>query len=210
MRSSAFGTIITLVFLSTLLFNGAVTAQTRDPAELVAAYVRERQSQQGHSAAYRDLVHVLTHHNDYPAASLEKLLNGLEQVALTGEPPRLRAEAALALAIPGKRQGSHPIPTFSRLERVYHRSTDPLVRSVVVRAMGDLAETPAAASFLERVAKQESADFPHAQKRAVLSLLKLDDQGRAVLKRLHETNAVRNPEAKLTLVYLAKQNYRSR
>lgn len=210
MLSSSCGTITSLVFLCTVLFSGSVTAQARDPAELVSAYVREHQSHQPHSGAFRDLVHILTHHNDYPAASLEKLLTGLEQVALTGEPQRLRAEAALALAIPGKRRGAHPIGTFPRLQRVYHRSTDPLVRSVVVRAIGDLADTRAAASFLERIAKQESADFPHAQKRAVLSLLKLDDQGRAVLKRLHETNAVRNPEAKLTLTYLAKQDYRYR
>jgi hypothetical protein len=208
MLSSSSRTITSLVSLCTLLVSGSVTAQTRDPDGLVAAYVREYQSQRAHSAAYRDLVQVLTHHSDYPVADLEKLLQGLEQVVVTGEPQRLRAEAALALAIPGKRGSVRPIDTFPRLERVYRRSTDPLVRSVLVRAMGDLAETPQAALFLERIAKQETADFPEAQKRALVSLLKMDDEGRTVLKRLHEANAVRDPTGKQMLADLAKQGYR--
>jgi len=209
MRSSSYGTVSSLAFLCALLSTGSVAAQTRDPGELVAAYVREYQPQQAHSAAFLDLVHVLTN-PDYPAASLEKLLNGLEQVALSSEPQRLRAQAALALAIPGKRRTAHPTGTFSRLERVYGRSADPLVRSAIVRAMGELAETRAPVLFLERVAKQESSDFPDSQQRALTSLLKLDEEGRSVLKRLHETNAVRNPKAKQNLAYLAKQGYRSR
>lgn len=209
MLLSSRGTITSVVFLCTLVSSSAI-AQTRDPGELVAAYVREHQSHQARSAAFGHLVHVLTHHADYPPADLEKLLGGLEQVALTGEPQRLRAEAALALAIPGSRGAIHPIGTFPRLGRVYRQSTDPLVRSALVRAMGDLAERGEAVLFLERVAKQEPADFPDAQKRAIASLLKMDAEGRAVLKRLHETNAVRNPDAKLTLAYLAKQGYRPR
>jgi hypothetical protein len=210
MLLSSRGTITSVAFLCTTLVSSSVVAQTRDPGKLVAAYVREHQSDQGRSAAFYHLVRILTHHADYPPADLEKLLGGLEQVALTGEPQRLRAEAALALAIPGKRGSVHPIGTFPRLERVYRRSTDPLVRSALVGAMGDLAERREAALFLERIAKQEPADFSDSQKRALTSLLKLDDEGRTVLKRLHETNAVRNPEAKLTLAYLAKKGYRSR
>jgi hypothetical protein len=68
-------------------------------------------------------------------------------------------------------------------------------------------ETRQAALFLERVAKQDRADFPDSQQRTLTSLLRLDDEGRTVLRRLHETNAVPNPQAKLTLEQLAKQGY---
>lgn len=208
MLSSSYGTVTSLAFFCALFSTEPVAAQTRDPGELVAAYVREYQPQQARSPAFRELVHVLTS-SDYPPASLEKLQNGLEQVALSSEPQRLRAQAALALAIPGKRRTAHPTGTFSRLERIYGRSADPLVRSAIVRAMSELAETREPVLFLERIAKQESADFPDSQQRALTSLLKLDEEGRAVLKRLHATNAVRNPKAKQALVYLAKQGYRS-
>jgi hypothetical protein len=210
MLSSCCSTLTNVVFLCSVLVSSSATAQTRDPDELVAAYVREHQSHQGHSAAFHELIHVLTNHADYPPADLEKLLGGLEQVALTGEPERLRAEAALALAIPGSKRAVHPIGTFPRLERVYRRSTDPLVRSALIRAMGDLADRREGALFLERIAKQEPADFPDAQKEALTSLLKMNGEGRTVLKRLHETNAVRDPKAKQTLTYLAKQGFRPR
>ena len=58
--SSSYGTVTSLAFLCALLSKGSVAAQTRDPGELVAAYVREYQPQQPRSAGFRDLVHVLT------------------------------------------------------------------------------------------------------------------------------------------------------
>ena len=201
-------TVAGVVFLCALLLSSAAWAQVRDPDELVAAYVREYQANKGHSSAFQDLVQVLTHHTDYPASDLKKLLDALERVALTAEPQRLRAEATVALSIPGKRQAANPVTTFPRLQRVYRGSTDPVVRSVVVQALGDLAERRDGALFLESIAKQERADFPDAQKQALTSLMDMDEEGRSVLKRLHDTNAVRDPEAKQTLVFLAKQGYR--
>jgi HEAT repeat protein len=182
---------------------------TRDPAELLAAYVRERQTPNAKPSASLDLTHVLTYHSDYPTADVQSLLQGLEQLALTATPPRLRAEAAFRLSIPGSHRTSRPLPgMFARLERVYRASSDPLVRSVVVDAMGDLADRREAVAFLEQVAAQHPPAFAGAAGRAMASLLTMGDEGRAGLKRLHETGAVRDPEAKGDLATLAKHGYR--
>jgi hypothetical protein len=201
--------IASVVFLCTVLRVTIATAQSRDPDELLAAYVSEWQTPNVPSSAHRDLIHALNNHGDYPPADLETLLRGLEHLALAGTSPRFRAEAALALAIPGSRRAVHPIrKTFARLGRVYRRSSDPLVRSVLIAAMGNLVDPSEAAISLERVAKQDPADFAGAQGKAVQSLLRMGEEGRVVLKRLHETGAVRDPETKLTLAYLAKNGFR--
>jgi hypothetical protein len=41
--------------------------------------------------AGRDIAHVLTYPEDYPAADLEAFQQGLERLALTGSPARVRA-----------------------------------------------------------------------------------------------------------------------
>jgi hypothetical protein len=201
-----------VAFLCCVLAVAPATAQMRSPADLLAAYVGERQtpmSKPGTTRASNELIHVLTSPTDYRAGDMESLVRGLEQLALTGSPPRLRAEAAFALSIPGSRGAAQSISgTFARLKRVYDSSSDPLVRSVLVGVMGDLTDQRQAALFLERIAKQERADFPESQRRALESLMRMDEEGCAVLKRLHESGAVRDPEAKLTLAYLAKQGSR--
>jgi hypothetical protein len=202
--------IASAVCLCAVLGVGPATAQTRrPPSELLAAYVHERQTPNAESGVSRELVHALTNYGDYPAADLESLMRGLEELAVTGNPPRLRADAAFRLSIPGSKRAVHPIPgVFARLERVYRRSTDPLTRSVLITVMRQSTERQNAAKFLERIAKQEPADFSEAQYKAIQSLRRLDEEGRVVLKRLHETKAVREPKAKLTLAILAKEGFR--
>lgn len=185
---------------------------TRTPDELLAAFAREYQTSSGptHGAAF-DVAHVLTYPRDYPAADLKIFLRGLEQLALTGDSSRLRVSATFNLSLPGSLRKPHPVMgTMARLERIYERSNDPAVRGMVVVAMSDLAERQKALVFLERIARQgpEGADFPAAPSRALGSLVAMGDEGRAVLKRLHETAAVRDPEAKLELATLSKQDFR--
>lgn len=196
--------------LCAVLSVGPATAQTRRaPSELLAAYVNEHQAPYSESGVSRELVHALSNYGDYPAADLESLMRGLEELAVTGNPPRLRADAAIRLSIPGSKRAVHPIPgIFARLERVYRRSTDPLTRSVLISVMGESTERQSAAEFLERIAKQEPADFAESQYKAIQSLRRLDEEGRVVLKRLHETQVVREPKAKLTLAILAKEGFR--
>jgi hypothetical protein len=203
-RSSIAGALC----LHAVLSIAPVTAQTRRPSELLADYVREHETSNAPSGASRELIHALTYPGDYPAADLESLMRGLEELAVTGSTPRLRAQAAFSLALPGSKHAVHAVPgTFVRLERVYRRSTDPVTRSLLIDVMGDLTEQREAAAFLERLAKQERADFAEAQYKAIQSLRRLDEEGRAVLKKLHDTGAVTEAKAKLTLAALAKEGF---
>jgi hypothetical protein len=203
-----------VVFLFVLFGAAPAAAQTRyhvtrPPDELFAAFVRERQALDDRTHASLELTHVLTYHTDYPPAEVEMLLRELENFALTGTPQWLRGEAALRLSLVGSTRVPRPTAgIFVRLDRVYRGTSDPTVRSAVVKAMGGLTERRQAAGFLERIAKQEPADFAESQRRALESLMRLGPEGQTVLKRLHETGAVRDPEAKVALKYLAKEGYR--
>jgi hypothetical protein len=182
---------------------------TRAPAQLFAAFVQERQSLNDQTNASLDLTHILTHRSDYPPQDVEYLLRELEEFSLTGKPEWLRSETVLRLSLPGSNRSTNPAAgTFTRLERVYQRSNDPLVKRSVVGAMGTIVESQQACAFLERVATKEPADFGGAASKAMTSLLIQGEQGRAVLKRLHESGAVRDPKAKHGLAVLAKNGYR--
>jgi hypothetical protein len=202
------------VFLFAMFGVAPATAQTRyhvtrDPAELFAAFVRERQALDDRTHASLELTHVLTYHTDYPPADVETLLRELENFALTGTPQWLRGETVLRLSLIGSSRVPRPTAgIFVRLDRVYRGTSDATVRSAVVKAMGGLTERRQAAGFLERIAKQEPADFAESQRRALESLMRLGTEGQTSLKRLHDTDAVRDPKAKVALKQLAKEGYR--
>jgi hypothetical protein len=215
MPSFSLYNIVSVTLLCATVIVGSATAQTktryhvaRKPSELFAAFIRERQALNDQTNAGLDLTHVLTYHAQYPPEDVEYLLRELEHFALNGEPQWLRAEAVSKIALPGSNRSAHPTAgTFVRLERVYQRSSDPLVKTAVVSAMGRLTETRQAIAFLERVAMHEPGTFPQAGK-GLAALLTMGDQGRLVLKRLHESGAVRDPRAKRDLALLAKRDYR--
>lgn len=197
-----------------LLSASATAAQTRhhvtrSPTELFATFVRERQSLSDQTGASIELTHVLLYHYEYPAQTVEYLLRELEQLARTGTPDWLRSEAVTRLASPGSKRAPKPMMgTYARLERIYQRSSEADVKRAVVDAMGALDDSQSACAFLERVATKESADFPGAAGLAVSSLVIQGDHGRTVLKRLYETEAVRDPRAKERLAILARRDYR--
>jgi hypothetical protein len=203
---------LSVAFLCAVSSVTPALAQRRDPSELVAAYVRERQTvPPAQSKAFRDLVHILSNHGDYSPQDLETVSRDLEEVALTGTPARLRGEAASALGIPGSIHAVRPIKgTFPRLERVYRGSTDPVVRAVVILGMGrlsDQADRREAAAFLEWVAARNDRGFATDPERAIQALSRLGEEGRAALRRLHQGNAVSRPEAKSLLDVLAKYDF---
>lgn len=213
MRSFARLIVAAVGLVCSVLGAGPAAAQephrvTRRPAELFTAYVRERQALANKTNASVDLAMVLTHPSEYPRGDLEWLLRELESFALSGQPDWLRAEAVLQLAVPGSTRAVRPVAgSYARLDRVYRRSNDPLVKTSVVTAMGTLTERREAIAFLERVARHEAGTFPSAGK-ALASLLTMGDEGRVVLKRLHETGAVRDPAAKRDLAVLAQRDFR--
>lgn len=183
---------------------------TRTPAQILAEYRQEGRNPNGLGAASADVTHLLVHHSEYNASEVRLLLDGLEQVALSSEPSWLRADAALRIAIPGSRHDSQPLPTiFERLKRVYQRSNDPLVRLAAVGTMANLDERQAAIPFLVEVASsQDSVDSGGLAGKALTALMLMGDEGRAALKRLHDSRAVQAPELVLSLEVAAKNNYR--
>jgi hypothetical protein len=216
MRASPYFVVPVILFLGSSAFRVAPAAAqkpvhvTRAPAELFAAYIREGRALNDQTNAALDLTHILTHQNEYPPENVQWLLRELEQFALAGTPTWVRADCAQHLALPGSNRARHPTPgTFIRLERVYRTSSDSLVKSVIVGAMATLIETDKASGFLARVAAQEKEDFPESARKALVSLTLMGDEGRAVLRRLHETGAVRESQAKLALQYLARSGFRS-
>lgn len=186
---------------------------TRTPSELLTAYVREYQIPRANfsSSAFHDLIRILGHPSDYAAADIETLQAGLEHLALTGHPPRLRAESVLLLGFPGSYRVAQPRPqTYSHLTRIYLGSQDPLVRMMVINAVGDLAARSRAAAFLERVAARDPLRYVTEPDAAISSLLMMGEEGLAVLKRLHETGAVQHAEARYRLAVLARLGYLSK
>ena len=199
---------LSAAFVSVLLGATTALAQKRAPAQLLAAYVQEREIPRGQSRGLSELVQAVTNApGDYPAADLESLLRGLEDVALTGTPSRFRAEAASLLTYPSSTRAVHPLRgRFRRLATVYSESTDPLVRIVLLRQMGDQIDRGEAAAFLESVASHSELE---AEARSAIDALSgLGEEGRTVLKRLYDTNAFRNRESKAMLEVLAKYDFR--
>ncbi|HSF30848.1 MAG TPA: hypothetical protein VLK82_10310 [Candidatus Tectomicrobia bacterium] len=114
------------------------------------------------------------------------------------------------MAIPGRGKLAHSLPgVFARLKLVYDQTDEPSVRLAVVGVMARLNERRAATPFLEMVASsQDSLDSGGLAGKALTALMLMDDEGRAALKRLHDSRAVQAPELALSLETMAKNNYR--
>jgi len=101
--------------------------------------------------------------------------------------------------------------TFARLQRIYETSDDQLVQGVALAAMADVVERKEAVNLLERLARQRPGDpgYPRVARAALRTLVAMDEDGRAALKRLHETGAVRDQEAQHELSVMAERGYRT-
>jgi hypothetical protein len=169
---------------------------TGAPDQLLAAFAREPESSAG-----ADILAMLLYNTDYPKARVEALLRGLERLALDGTTERVRVHAAELLLTSGSRHSPDPIPgSFARIERVFQHSKDSRVQLGLVNGMRVLTERKEAALLLEQFATQDSYLAPVA----LSSLLNMGDEGTAVLKRLHEGKAVRNPHARGDLEAIAR------
>ena len=197
-----------LLHLSTLsiLVLGVPTAEplgaqqrhrvTGAPDQLLATFAREPESSAG-----ADIMAMLLYNKDYPKARVEALLRGLERLALDGSTERVRAHAAGLLITAGSRHGPDPIPgSFARIERVFRHSKDSRVQLGLVNGMLVLTERKEAVLLLEQIAAQDS----YLAQVALSSLLNMGNEGTAVLKRLHERKAVRNPRARGDLEEIAR------
>lgn len=95
--------------------------------------------------------------------------------------------------------------------KVYDQSTDSDVRGVVVAMVADQSERTQALALLESIATRprQAAGFPNSASAAIHSLTFMDLDGAAALKRLYETDAIKDPRARSDLELIAKRGYRT-
>lgn len=203
------GAVHAALFMISLL-PVTVTAQAvrtqRKPAEMVAAFASES-SGGARRQASSQITQTLTHPGPRPQADMDALLDGLEDLSVHSKSPTVRREAAFLISIPGSRRSKTPSArTFERLQRVYRKSSDYTVKSVVVGVMGDLTDRGKPAAFLKTVAVEDSTGV--LAEVAVSALLTLGDEGRAVLRQLHDSNEVPDSEVRQILSTMAKNGYR--
>lgn len=182
---------------------------TRTPQELLAAFPQHLAPGYENSATTIDIGHIATYPEDYPSAELEVFLRGVERLALAADSPRVRQGATLYLSTVGARSRSLPVaPILPRLMRIYRGTNDPVVREYVTEGMAFVADRAEALAFLERVATEHPEPFRRAAETAISALIVIGEDARPVLKRLHESGAVRDATACARLEGLARNNYR--
>jgi hypothetical protein len=85
---------VALLVLSASLLPRAVRAQTphqvtRTPTELLQAFKHEYQTNTPSRGSW-DVAHALAHPDDYPAADMQRFIDGLEQLDLTPKSGHLK------------------------------------------------------------------------------------------------------------------------
>ena len=139
--------------------------------------------------------------NEFPSATIEAVLDGLEGPALTSESRRLRMTAAVYLTTPGSLTTRPTMPGIvARAARVYRSTTEYIIRYTIVSAMREQAERAQAIAFLKDVALEDAPQdrrsewpIPFA---AVTVLADMSAEGRAALEQLNASGEVRNPQAR--------------
>lgn len=163
-----------------------------------------------------------------PAADTKvtRELDRLEQAALSAPrlDERLYAPGFMTMHYGRRCSDCRSVPgVVARLVRIYHRSDEQRVRTLIVDLMGIQAETAKAAAFLAQVAKEpplppaapesgaaRTGDdrYGPVQRLAVLRLLDLGPDGQKALRALHTEGSVRESRAQATLADLARHGFR--
>ncbi len=190
----------------------ATLQKSPTPVQLLKTFEAEaRGLTKGSPRAGLEISHILLRREQYPAGTVQELLSGLERLALQSTSSRVRADAALQLGTPGLRTARNAMPgTVTRLLRVYRQSSDPLVRGVVIARLASVAERRDAIEFIRSVALQDPSqqDFPGAAFHAIATLVAMDEDGRMVLRELHEKQLVKDLDARSGLAEWAKRGFR--
>jgi hypothetical protein len=144
--------------------------------------------------------YLLRVHDKYPRAKLDSLLAGLEHIVFTGRTEYLRMQAAGALTVAG--EGDHALPdAVDRVVSIYRRSSDVLVREIILRNMMRQHDRPRAIAFLKTVALEEpSRDGVYgAPTSAVGTLRYMGTEGRSALVELRDSGRVHDPNARAAI-----------
>jgi hypothetical protein len=149
-----------------------------------------------------------------PPARRDSVADGLARVALESPSSESRQAAASYLVLASSRTSERPLSGGpARLVRIYRQTTDPLVRMAILWRADNLAE-PGPMLMLMREVATQPGDQPWPEidhdppARAAWNLAHYGEEGRAVLRQLHASGAVRSPRARLELEQLARNGFR--
>lgn len=162
----------------------------RDARETLTQF--ETTARQGRSA----IPDAVLHPENYSATTVDSVVAGLENLALSGESELVRSEAAIALASAGS--ANHPIPgAFEAKVKVYERSTSNLVRGMIINFIDTGQERQRAIEFLKSTAISVGPPrFDEAPFLAAQHLGFMGAEGRAVLAELHSSGKLKDPRAR--------------
>lgn len=182
---------------------------TRAPNELLAGVIAAPES--ANPAVREDIAQVLAYPETYPPDDLATFLNGLEDLAVGGPGHRVRISAVIDVYTVGRRGRKYPVPgTVNRLQRIYDRSEDGSVRDAILFVLPSVAERGQAVRFLEALAVKgsEHRGYPWSVRNSIGGLARMGAEGAVALRRLHESGAVEDPEARGYLSEMAARDFR--
>jgi hypothetical protein len=152
------------------------------------------------------LTKILRRPDKFPPATVDTILNGLEDLSLTSNHALVRQGAASHLSLPGGLELGNPRPgTVARMLRVYRRSNDMAVRLAVLGSLPKVAERAQAIAFVRSVAMQarEDQDFPGSAHEAIgiLAWGSMSAEGCVVLRQLLAAGRISEQRARASATH---------
>lgn len=208
--------LVSVVICAAFLSPVGIAAQETppDPQEMVrcfAASFAESEGSDGCADLVPGAIGVLTHPDEH-GIYLDRVMDGLADLAVAHPEFRVRAAAAVYLTAPGNRALAprNTSGVVDRIRRLYERSDERAVRSALLRWMPNQAEEEAAIAFLEAVARSDRSPAGQMWPDEVLAidaLARMGEKGRAALRRLDDTGNVPNALARQRLDDLRGRGY---
>ena len=169
-------------------------------AEALVRFEEERRmGRPGSRSGINMVLQILSRDAGAAASAADSVADGLARLALGPGPYTVRHAAATWLTTAGDATLRAPVPgTMQRMEAVYRKTDDPVVRSILLGRMDRMAERAAALRFLREVAVQptEGADFEGAPWHAVSTLARMGAPGLEVLRDLSSRGLLRDATAR--------------
>jgi hypothetical protein len=186
--------------LSVIAAAAAQHSPATGAADALARFEREhREGRPGSRSGIRMVFRILSRESGATASAADSVADGLERMALGSGLPIVRHAAATWLSLVGEASVRTPAPgTVQRMEAVYRRTGDPVVRSILVGRMDRMAERQSALKFLRGVAVQptENADFEGAPWHAVSALARMGSPGLDAIRDLSSRGLLRDETAR--------------
>lgn len=146
----------------------------------------------------------------YSHATVERVLDALQQYALSGSDKRARGPAVIAIANMGSRDEKNPWPGIvRRLGAIYRNTDDFRVRFEVANIMVSQSRTSESIALLTEIAADDlpadrrSESPPPAM--AIEALAEFGAAGREAVRRLVAEGAITNPQAQMRVNFLFQE-----